>query len=102
MIAKLQREIDSLVVATGFHVTDSPAYQGIYGREGKTLAQVFDDCDADDLEARVFVAGACARGRLEVVRRVEAARTAHHRAATTADVRTRAAVVLVGHAFTGT
>ena len=38
-----EREIDSLVVATGFHVTDSPAYQGIYGREGKTLAQVFDE-----------------------------------------------------------
>ncbi|OLT33584.1 4-hydroxyacetophenone monooxygenase [Rhodococcus sp. CUA-806] len=38
-----EREIDSLVVATGFHVTDSPAYQGIFGREGKTLAQVFDE-----------------------------------------------------------
>ncbi|MGA9873971.1 MAG: NAD(P)/FAD-dependent oxidoreductase [Rhodococcus sp. (in: high G+C Gram-positive bacteria)] len=38
-----ERPIDALVVATGFHVTDSPAYQGIYGRGGKTLAQTFDE-----------------------------------------------------------
>lgn len=38
-----EREIDALVVATGFHVTDSPAYQGIYGKGGKTLAQTFDE-----------------------------------------------------------
>ncbi|WP_037158365.1 flavin-containing monooxygenase [Rhodococcoides fascians] len=38
-----EREIDALVVATGFHVTDSPAYQGIYGKGGKTLAQTFEE-----------------------------------------------------------
>ncbi|RRQ29855.1 NAD(P)/FAD-dependent oxidoreductase [Rhodococcus sp. Eu-32] len=38
-----EREIDSLVVATGFHVTDSPAYQGIFGKGGKTLAQTFEE-----------------------------------------------------------
>nr|WP_296778113.1 NAD(P)/FAD-dependent oxidoreductase [Rhodococcus sp. (in: high G+C Gram-positive bacteria)] len=38
-----EREIDALVVATGFHVTDSPAYKGIYGKGGKTLAQTFDE-----------------------------------------------------------
>ncbi|WP_072806865.1 flavin-containing monooxygenase [Rhodococcoides yunnanense] len=38
-----ERQIDALVVATGFHVTDSPAYQGIYGKGGKTLAQTFEE-----------------------------------------------------------
>lgn len=37
-----ERQIDSLVIATGFHVTDSPAYQSIIGRDGKTLAHTFD------------------------------------------------------------
>lgn len=38
-----ERKIDSLIVATGFHVTDSPAYHGIFGRGGKSLAQTFDE-----------------------------------------------------------
>ena len=38
-----ERPIDALVVATGFHVTDSPAYQAIVGKDGRTLAQTFDD-----------------------------------------------------------
>ncbi|MDV7197558.1 NAD(P)/FAD-dependent oxidoreductase [Rhodococcus kroppenstedtii] len=38
-----EREIDALVVATGFHVTDSPTFQGIFGRDGRSLAEVFDE-----------------------------------------------------------
>ncbi|MFI5777861.1 flavin-containing monooxygenase [Nocardia sp. NPDC051570] len=37
-----EREIDAIVVATGFHVTDSPAYEAISGRDGRTLAEVFE------------------------------------------------------------
>jgi cation diffusion facilitator CzcD-associated flavoprotein CzcO len=38
-----EREVDAIVVATGFHVTDSPAYETIYGRDGRSLTEVFDD-----------------------------------------------------------
>lgn len=38
-----EREIDALIVATGFHVTDSPTYNAIVGRDGRTLSEVFDD-----------------------------------------------------------
>ncbi|WP_069164268.1 flavin-containing monooxygenase [Nocardia altamirensis] len=38
-----EREIDALVVATGFHVTDSPTYDTIAGRDGRTLSEVFDE-----------------------------------------------------------
>ncbi len=38
-----EREIDALIVATGFHVTDSPAYETISGRDGRTLAEVFEE-----------------------------------------------------------
>ncbi|MEU7628374.1 NAD(P)/FAD-dependent oxidoreductase [Nocardia sp. NPDC049220] len=38
-----EREIDALIVATGFHVTDSPTYDTIVGRDGRTLSEVFDD-----------------------------------------------------------
>ncbi|MBF6078679.1 NAD(P)/FAD-dependent oxidoreductase [Nocardia beijingensis] len=38
-----EREIDALIVATGFHVTDSPTYNTITGRDGRTLSEVFDD-----------------------------------------------------------
>ncbi|GAA5088096.1 flavin-containing monooxygenase [Nocardia iowensis] len=37
-----EREIDALIVATGFHVTDSPTYETIAGRDGRTLSEVFD------------------------------------------------------------
>ncbi|MFD3506248.1 flavin-containing monooxygenase [Nocardia sp. NPDC058666] len=37
-----EREIDALIVATGFHVTDSPTYNAMVGRDGRTLAEVFD------------------------------------------------------------
>jgi len=35
------REVDAIIVATGFHVTDSPAYDTITGAEGRTLAETF-------------------------------------------------------------
>ena len=35
------REVDALVVATGFQVTDSPAYELITGAEGRTLAETW-------------------------------------------------------------
>ncbi|MER7451579.1 NAD(P)/FAD-dependent oxidoreductase [Nocardia beijingensis] len=38
-----EREIDALIVATGFHVTDSPTYNTITGRDGRTLSEVFDE-----------------------------------------------------------
>ncbi|MFC6013914.1 flavin-containing monooxygenase [Nocardia lasii] len=38
-----EREIDALIVATGFHVTDSPVYETVYGRDGRSLAEVFDE-----------------------------------------------------------
>ncbi|GGK47129.1 flavin-containing monooxygenase [Nocardia camponoti] len=38
-----EREIDALIVATGFHVTDSPTYNTIVGRDGRTLSEVFDE-----------------------------------------------------------
>jgi cation diffusion facilitator CzcD-associated flavoprotein CzcO len=37
-----EREIDALVVATGFHVTDSPTFATVFGRDGRSLTQVFD------------------------------------------------------------
>ncbi|WP_068271480.1 flavin-containing monooxygenase [Aldersonia kunmingensis] len=37
------REVDAIVVATGFHVTDSPTFETITGRDGRTLAATFDE-----------------------------------------------------------
>lgn len=37
------REVDAIIVATGFHVTDSPVYETIYGRDGRSLSEVFDE-----------------------------------------------------------
>jgi cation diffusion facilitator CzcD-associated flavoprotein CzcO len=37
------REVDAIIVATGFHVTDSPTYQRIVGRDGRSLASVWDE-----------------------------------------------------------
>ncbi|MFD6857474.1 flavin-containing monooxygenase [Rhodococcus sp. NPDC060090] len=37
------RKVDAIVVATGFHVTDSPTFAGIVGKDGRSLAEVFDD-----------------------------------------------------------
>ncbi|WP_278315340.1 flavin-containing monooxygenase [Lolliginicoccus levis] len=38
-----EREIDALIVATGFHVTDSPMFAGIFGKDGRSLAEVFEE-----------------------------------------------------------
>ncbi|MBY8862583.1 NAD(P)/FAD-dependent oxidoreductase [Nocardia sp. CA2R105] len=38
-----EREVDAIIVATGFHVTDSPVYETISGRDGRTLTEVFDE-----------------------------------------------------------
>ncbi|SHG19061.1 cyclohexanone monooxygenase [Jatrophihabitans endophyticus] len=37
-----EREVDAIVVATGFHVTDSPTYERIVGKDGRSLAEVWD------------------------------------------------------------
>jgi cation diffusion facilitator CzcD-associated flavoprotein CzcO len=37
------REVDAIVVATGFHVTDSPMFHTICGRDGRSLSQTFAD-----------------------------------------------------------
>ena len=37
------REYDAIVVATGFHVTDSPVFDTIHGADGRSLAQVWDE-----------------------------------------------------------
>src|SRR6185369_8303864 len=39
----VERKVDAIVVATGFHVTDSPTFAGIFGKDGRSLAQTFDD-----------------------------------------------------------
>ena len=35
------REVDAIVVATGFHVTDSPTFELVYGTDGRSLADVW-------------------------------------------------------------
>jgi cation diffusion facilitator CzcD-associated flavoprotein CzcO len=37
------REVDAIVLATGFHVTDSPTYERIVGKDGRSLADVWDE-----------------------------------------------------------
>ncbi|HVU91727.1 MAG TPA: NAD(P)/FAD-dependent oxidoreductase [Jatrophihabitans sp.] len=37
------REVDAIIVATGFHVTDSPTFEKIAGRDGRSLAAVWDE-----------------------------------------------------------
>ncbi|MBN9620882.1 MAG: NAD(P)/FAD-dependent oxidoreductase [Actinobacteria bacterium] len=37
------REVDAIVVATGFHVTDSPTFGRIIGKDGQSLASVWDE-----------------------------------------------------------
>ena len=40
------REIDAIVVATGFHVTDSPTNEHIFGRGGHSLAETWQRASA--------------------------------------------------------
>ncbi|MDT4939051.1 MAG: hypothetical protein QOG80_2722 [Pseudonocardiales bacterium] len=35
------REVDAIVIATGFHVTDSPAYEAIHDADGRSLSDVW-------------------------------------------------------------
>jgi cyclohexanone monooxygenase len=37
------REVDAIVLATGFHVTDSPTFGRIVGKHGRSLAEVWDE-----------------------------------------------------------
>ncbi|MFB7874777.1 flavin-containing monooxygenase [Nocardia sp. NPDC056064] len=37
-----EREVDAIVLATGFRITDSPTYDMITGRDGRTLSETFD------------------------------------------------------------
>jgi cyclohexanone monooxygenase len=37
------REVDAIVVATGFHVTDSPTFERIIGADGRSMADVWRD-----------------------------------------------------------
>ncbi|MGL4304917.1 MAG: flavin-containing monooxygenase [Mycobacteriaceae bacterium] len=37
------REIDALVIATGFHVTDSPTFEHIFGKDGRSLTETWGD-----------------------------------------------------------
>ncbi|HEX2072846.1 MAG TPA: NAD(P)/FAD-dependent oxidoreductase [Geodermatophilus sp.] len=39
----VERPTDTIVLATGFHVTDLPIAERIAGRDGRTLAQVWED-----------------------------------------------------------
>lgn len=36
-------ETDAIVLATGFQITDSPVHRRIFGRDGRSLGDVFDD-----------------------------------------------------------
>ncbi len=37
------REVDAIVVATGFHVTDSPTFEHIIGADGRALGRIWDE-----------------------------------------------------------
>jgi len=39
----MERQIDTIILATGFHVTDMPAAQYVHGRDGQTLANAWSD-----------------------------------------------------------
>lgn len=36
-----EREIDTIIMATGFHVTEQPSSSHVFGKDGRSLAQVF-------------------------------------------------------------
>jgi cation diffusion facilitator CzcD-associated flavoprotein CzcO len=38
-----EREVDAIVLATGFHVTDFPTLDIVTGRDGRTVSEVFDE-----------------------------------------------------------
>jgi cation diffusion facilitator CzcD-associated flavoprotein CzcO len=38
-----EREVDTIILGTGFHVTDSPMAERVRGADGRSLAQVWED-----------------------------------------------------------
>lgn len=38
-----QYKADAIILATGFHVTDSPVYRRIFGKDGRSLGEMFDE-----------------------------------------------------------
>ncbi len=40
--AGVEREVDAIIFGTGYHVTDLPAGDQVHGRDGRTLAQVWN------------------------------------------------------------
>jgi cation diffusion facilitator CzcD-associated flavoprotein CzcO len=38
----VEREVDTIILGTGFHVTDLPIAERVRGRDGRTLAEVWD------------------------------------------------------------
>lgn len=38
----VEHDIDVLIICTGFHVTDSPTFELVHGRSGKSMAQEWD------------------------------------------------------------
>jgi cation diffusion facilitator CzcD-associated flavoprotein CzcO len=38
----VEREVDTIILGTGFHVTDLPIAERVTGRDGRTLAEVWD------------------------------------------------------------
>ncbi|MEV0079083.1 NAD(P)/FAD-dependent oxidoreductase [Nocardia neocaledoniensis] len=51
-----EREVDAIVLATGFHVADSPTYNLYTGRDGRTMAEAADE-EGYQLYKGVTVAG---------------------------------------------
>ena len=48
-----EREVDTIIFATGFHVTDMPAAERVRGRDGRSLAEVWDGSPQAHLGAMV-------------------------------------------------
>lgn len=40
---RIQHEVDTIIFGTGFHVTDPPVAQHVYGRDGRSLAEHWHD-----------------------------------------------------------
>jgi cation diffusion facilitator CzcD-associated flavoprotein CzcO len=49
----VEREVDTIIFGTGFHVTDMPAAERVRGRDGATLAEHWDGSPQAHLGAMV-------------------------------------------------
>jgi len=49
----VERPIDTIILATGFHVTDNPIYQRVHGRDGRALTDVWREGPSAYLGAAV-------------------------------------------------